>query len=173
MGRFGPPLLHAAKSYPFYYIAWYFSILLPWGPYYFHLLTDHGHILAVRWMMPPPRLGSGEHDACELKEHPFFRCVDWQALREGRLSPPWAPCVDGSLDVSQFDNEFTSMQPIVSPDVRDAYFGSLENQAFAGFTFVDESASHLLVQAQQSMSQQASSLSKAGSGGRQRGRKPH
>ena len=31
------------------------------------------------------------------------------------------------------------MLPIVSPDVRDAYFGSLD-RAFVGFTFVDDSS---------------------------------
>ena len=45
----------------------------------------------------------------------------------------------GSLDTSQFDMEFTSMMPVVSPDVRDAYFGSLD-RAFVGFTFIDDSA---------------------------------
>ena len=43
----------------------------------------------------------------------------------------------GSLDTSQFDMEFTSMLPIVSLDVRDAYFGSLD-RAFVGFTFTDD-----------------------------------
>ena len=62
----------------------------------------------------------------------------------------------GSLDVSQVGKEFTSMLPIVSPDVRDADLDRLDNQAFAGFTFVDESSSNLLAQAQQSMMQQAS-----------------
>ena len=31
---------------------------------------------------------------------------------QGRVSPPWKPSVVGSLDTSQFDQEFTSMQPI-------------------------------------------------------------
>ena len=50
-----------------------------------------------------------------------------------------SPTVVGSLDTSQFDMEFTSMMPVVSPDVRDAYFGSLD-RAFVGFTFIDDSA---------------------------------
>ena len=32
---------------------------------------------------------------------------------------------------------------IVSPDVRDAYFGSLD-RAFVGFTFIDDSAGHMM-----------------------------
>ena len=49
----------------------------------------------------------------------------------------------GSLDTSQFDLEFTNMLPVVSPDVRDAYFGSLD-RAFVGFTFIDDSANVLM-----------------------------
>ena len=32
---------------------------------------------------------------------------------------------------------------LVSPDLREAYFGSLD-RAFEGFTFIDESAAHLI-----------------------------
>lgn len=88
---------------------------------------------------PSQRLGSGEEDAEELKRHPFFQDVNWPALATGKLPPPWVPRIAGSLDTSQFDQEFTSMLPVVSPDVRDAYFGSLD-KAFEGFTFVDETA---------------------------------
>ena len=35
------------------------------------------------------------------------------------------------------------MMPIVSPGVRDAYFGSLDKE-FEGFTFVDESAAEAM-----------------------------
>lgn len=61
---------------------------------------------------PKMRLGSGDLDASEVKSHPFFSDVDWVGLMEGRVSPPWSPQVAGSLDVSQFDQEFTSMRPI-------------------------------------------------------------
>lgn len=92
---------------------------------------------------PKFRLGSGERDAAELKEHPFFAGIDWNAFMQGRVPPPWKPHVVGSLDTSQFDQEFTSMQPAVSPDVRDAYFGSVDRN-FEGFTYIDESAMHLM-----------------------------
>lgn len=51
----------------------------------------------------------------QVKGHPFFvETIAWDELAEGRLAPPWEPTVVGSLDTSQFDNEFTSM-PINSP----------------------------------------------------------
>jgi serine/threonine protein kinase len=92
---------------------------------------------------PQHRLGSGEADAQELKAHPFFMGLAWEDLEGGKLPPPWVPSVMGSLDTSQFDSEFTSMMPIVSPDVRDAYFGSLD-RAFEGFTFVDDTAAQYM-----------------------------
>lgn len=87
---------------------------------------------------PQLRLGSSELDAIELKEHAFFVDVDFEGLASGAIIPPWTPLVVGSLDTSQFDKEFTDMLPIVSPDVRDAYFGSLDH-SFDGFSFVDDS----------------------------------
>jgi hypothetical protein len=37
------------------------------------------------------------------------------------------------------------MNPIVSPDVRDAYFGSLD-KVFEGFSFIDDSSTHVMQQ---------------------------
>lgn len=88
---------------------------------------------------PKDRLGSGEKDADEIKEHPYFHDVDWAAMGTGNVIPPWAPTVSHSVDTSQFDEEFTSMPPTVSPDVRDAYFGNHES-AFDGFSYIDNEA---------------------------------
>jgi hypothetical protein len=60
---------------------------------------------------PKGRLGSGERDAAEIKEHTFFYDMNWIDLYEGRITPPWIPTVCGSLDTSQFDKEFTDMLP--------------------------------------------------------------
>lgn len=85
---------------------------------------------------PLKRLGCGEGDAEEVKKHPFFAFIDWQALLKGRMKPPWRPNVAGSLDTSQFDAEFTSM-PIISPQSRPV--GSLDaGVRFENFTFVGQ-----------------------------------
>lgn len=52
---------------------------------------------------PKNRLGSGDADAKELKDHAFFAEVDWVNLEAGNTPAPWTPAVVGSLDTSQFD----------------------------------------------------------------------
>lgn len=58
---------------------------------------------------PEQRLGSGELDAEEIKTHEFFKDMNWVELAHARLSPPWQPEVAGSLDVSHFDTDFTTL----------------------------------------------------------------
>jgi p70 ribosomal S6 kinase len=38
---------------------------------------------------PPNRLGSGPEDAAPIKNHPFFRQMDWEALLAHRIEPPF------------------------------------------------------------------------------------
>ena len=63
---------------------------------------------------PARRLGCGAGDAAEVKAHPFFGGVDWAALLDGRVPPPWVPPVASFADTQFFDAEFTSL-PLISP----------------------------------------------------------
>ena len=62
---------------------------------------------------PKHRLGA-QRDAAELKEHPFFKDIDWRALALKQVTPPFKPSVESDESVANFDPEFTSA------DVRDA-----------------------------------------------------
>lgn len=55
-----------------------------------------------------------QRDAAELKEHPFFKDIDWHALALKQLTPPFKPVVESDESVANFDPEFTTA------DVRDA-----------------------------------------------------
>jgi serine/threonine protein kinase len=96
---------------------------------------------------PTKRLGTGPDDAGEIKNHPFFEEIQWDALALGQVAPPWRPSFSNALDTSQFDREFTSM-PLVSPDnhprgIRrpNAGLSSFKDggNLFQGFTYTEES----------------------------------
>ncbi|DAZ95461.1 TPA: hypothetical protein N0F65_002146 [Lagenidium giganteum] len=96
---------------------------------------------------PTKRLGTGPDDAGEIKNHPFFREIQWDALALGHIPPPWRPTFSGALDTSQFDREFTEM-PVHSPDNysrsagrRSGSLMATFNNAdlFKGFTYTEDS----------------------------------
>ena len=101
---------------------------------------------------PKHRLGAID-DARELRAHPFFNDVDWDALGKKNLTPPFKPRLKSETDTSNFDPEFTNALngPASSLNARAAALATGVNTAetpisptmqanFKGFTFVDESA---------------------------------
>src|SRR5882762_9326698 len=56
---------------------------------------------------PKHRLGA-QRDAEELKEHPFFKTVDWKTLAQKQVTPPFKPVVESDESTANFDPEFTS-----------------------------------------------------------------
>jgi serine/threonine protein kinase len=73
---------------------------------------------------PRGRLGSGPNDAEDIKVQDFFEDLNWDKLMSGEISPPWDPQINGSMDTSQFDHEFTNM-PLVSPKPFQVSAGSM------------------------------------------------
>jgi len=68
---------------------------------------------------PKHRLGA-LRDAEELKEHPFFKMIDWKALALKQVTPPFKPVVESDESTSNFDPEFTSA------DVRDVGLAEMD-----------------------------------------------
>ena len=44
----------------------------------------------------------------EIKKHPFFNGIDFKSLEEKKIPAPFKPVIKDALDVSNFDEEFTS-----------------------------------------------------------------
>merc|ERR1711881_812926 len=99
---------------------------------------------------PAHRLGATD-DAEELKRHPFFADIDWDALTKKLITPPFKPKLKSETDTSNFDPEFTNaLNGASSLNARAAALAagvatstplSPGMQAnFKGFTFVDESS---------------------------------
>lgn len=85
---------------------------------------------------PNKRLGTGEDDAISIKKHPFFSSIDWEALKNKTTPAPWIPPLSHSLDVSQFDSEFTAVDIRPTPSYENTWHGSLNSDIqFSGFTF--------------------------------------
>ncbi|XP_035495122.2 serine/threonine-protein kinase N2-like isoform X1 [Scophthalmus maximus] len=84
---------------------------------------------------PLKRLGGGERDANELKGEKFFQTVDWEALLAKKVTPPFLPSIAESTDVSNFDSEFTRLQPILSPPGKPSSLSAEQQEAFADFDF--------------------------------------
>lgn len=90
---------------------------------------------------PKHRLGAID-DGRELRAHPFFADIDWEALRQKKIPPPFKPHLLSETDTSNFDPEFTqtstsymNKQPFAATPLSPGM-----QAKFAGFTFVDESA---------------------------------
>ncbi|CAO3614558.1 unnamed protein product [Mucor hiemalis] len=83
---------------------------------------------------PTHRLGSGPDDAIPIKRHPFFRGVNWEDMLAKRVPPPFYPSINGRLDTSNFDEEFTNETPALTPI--DSNLNRVEQQEFQAFSYV-------------------------------------
>ncbi|XP_046400105.1 ribosomal protein S6 kinase alpha-5 isoform X2 [Ischnura elegans] len=84
---------------------------------------------------PRKRLGGGKGDAEELKQHPFFKGMDWKKLARKELPAPFVPHITDELDTSNFSEEFTKMTPTDSPAVVPPNF----DKVFKGYSYVSPS----------------------------------
>ena len=53
------------------------------------------------------RLGYGENDSNDVKNHSFFKDVNWNYVYEKKIKPPFKPTLKNELDLSYFDKNFT------------------------------------------------------------------
>ncbi|XP_060753848.1 serine/threonine-protein kinase N2 isoform X2 [Neoarius graeffei] len=85
---------------------------------------------------PERRLGGGERDAEEVKKHLFFRNIDWNGLLAKKVKPPFVPMIHGASDVSNFDDEFTSEAPVLTPPREPRPLSRDEQEMFADFDYI-------------------------------------
>uniref|UniRef100_A0A673FWL6 protein kinase C n=1 Tax=Sinocyclocheilus rhinocerous TaxID=307959 RepID=A0A673FWL6_9TELE len=85
---------------------------------------------------PERRLGAGERDAEDVKKHLFFRNIDWDGLLAKKVKPPFVPTIQSSSDVSNFDDEFTSEAPVLTPPREPRPLTQDEQDLFADFDYI-------------------------------------
>lgn len=61
------------------------------------------------------RLGSSEKDAEDVKKQAFFKDIDWDGLLKKRVRPSFVPTIKSLEDVSNFDEEFTREEAVLTP----------------------------------------------------------
>nr|XP_012146179.1 PREDICTED: serine/threonine-protein kinase N isoform X3 [Megachile rotundata] len=85
---------------------------------------------------PDRRLGSSERDAEDVKKQAFFRHIAWDDLLLRRVKPPFVPVIHSVEDVSNFDEEFTSEKPQLTPPKDPRPLSDLEQMLFKDFTYM-------------------------------------
>lgn len=81
-----------------------------------HVLKDDVSLIQQLLVREPEqRLGSGPEDALEVMRHPFFKGINWDDLYHKRIPVPFLPKIQSDTDVSNFDSEFTSVTPLLTP----------------------------------------------------------
>lgn len=80
------------------------------------------------------RLGSGEGDAEEIMNHPWYSIVDWDALYDKKVQPPFIPKLSSEIDTKYIDKEFTEMEAGETPD--ESFMD--KDEKWDGFTYQDD-----------------------------------
>jgi hypothetical protein len=94
----------------------YDAILADEPLYPIHMPRDSVSILQkLLTREPEMRLGSGPRDAEDIKEHAFFKGINWDDVYNKRVPPPFKPTIKNEKDTSNFDQEFTSVTPVLTP----------------------------------------------------------
>lgn len=112
----------------------YDAILADEPLYPIHMPRDSVSILQkLLTREPEMRLGSGPTDAQEIMSHAFFRNINWDDIYNKRVAPPFVPQITSPTDTSNFDTEFTSVTPVLTP-VQSVLSQAMQEE-FRGFSY--------------------------------------
>lgn len=113
-----------------------FDAILSDEPLYpIHMARDSVSILqGLLTRDPQRRLGSGSTDAKEIMEHAYFQNINFDDIYHCRVPPPFIPRIESPTDVRNFDQEFTSEVPALTP-VNSTLTPEMQEK-FRGFSYL-------------------------------------
>ena len=85
---------------------------------------------------PNRRLGSGETGEQDIRDHVFFKYIDWIKLFKLEIQPPFKPKVKSKRSHENFDPEFTEEATRLTPIDRN-FIQHVDQRVFQGFSFVN------------------------------------
>ncbi|KAI3682805.1 hypothetical protein L1987_83063 [Smallanthus sonchifolius] len=104
-------------------------------------LTSEAHCLLKGLLQKDPskRLGNGLKGSDEIKQHKWFKAINWKKLDAREIQPSFRPEVAGIQCIANFDKRWTDMPLLDSP----ASSPDASANLFQGFTYVKPAASFL------------------------------
>ena len=90
-------------------------------------------------------MGFGDGGAKKIKQHPYFKGINWDEAFNKKLKPPFIPQLKDETDLTYFDCMFTDEK--ISSDESDISGITLNTNKteFKGFTYVASSMSSELM----------------------------
>lgn len=100
-----------------------------------NFVSDPARDLITRLLERLPKRRLGYTGSEVIKEHPFFKDIDWAKLQRKEIKPPFVPKVGSEDSVKYIDKEFTGATLTDTPD-KDSILKQRANKKIVGFTFV-------------------------------------
>eukprot|EP00040_Diaphanoeca_grandis_P031524 m.188616 g.188616 ORF g.188616 m.188616 type:complete len:751 (-) comp32350_c0_seq4:1105-3357(-) len=86
------------------------------------------------------RLACGTNGKSDVQNHPFYKKIDWGMLEKGQVEPPFKPVKAKKGEATNFDDDFTSEDPTVSPPNPTVVAKIIDDgnqNAFKNFSFIN------------------------------------
>lgn len=83
---------------------------------------------------PTQRMGT-VNGASEIKNHPWFEGINWNALYHKKYEAPFVPKIGTDADLTHFDPEFTEIPIVSMSENENKMMDVINQQQFAGFSY--------------------------------------